>query len=83
MSQLLNRDPATRLGANGTKAIKDHPFFADVDFKRLLQKRYTPPFRPNVVSVSISFFLQNKTTNLNGENAAIRPGHVQLWHRVH
>ena len=40
----------TRLGANGALDIKSHPFFQDVDWRRLLAKKYNPPFRPNVVS---------------------------------
>jgi hypothetical protein len=50
-SQLLNRDPARRLGVNGAQEIKDHPFFAKhIDWKRLLAKKIQPPFKPAVVS---------------------------------
>jgi hypothetical protein len=53
LRKLLDRNPATRLGANGAQDIKVHPFFQDVDWKRLYAKKYNPPFRPNVVSSNI------------------------------
>jgi serum/glucocorticoid-regulated kinase 2 len=52
--KLLNRDPVARLGARGALEIQQHDFFAGVEFKKLLQKKYAPPFRPTVVSASIS-----------------------------
>lgn len=51
LTQLLNRDPARRLGVNGAQEIKDHPFFAKhIDWKRLLAKKIQPPFKPAVAS---------------------------------
>lgn len=51
LTQLLNRDPARRLGVNGAQEIKNHPFFArHIDFKKLWAKKIQPPFKPAVVS---------------------------------
>ena len=50
LSRLLERDPQTRLGANGAAEIKSHHFFANIDWRKLLQRKYEPSFRPNVVS---------------------------------
>ncbi|KAK7743360.1 Serine/threonine-protein kinase [Diatrype stigma] len=49
LSKLLNRDPAERLGANGSAEIKAHPFFHAIDWRKLLQRKYEPTFKPNVV----------------------------------
>ncbi|KAK9240268.1 kinase-like domain-containing protein [Lipomyces kononenkoae] len=49
---LLNRDPKQRLGANGPAEIKDHKFFAEIDWKKLLGKRYPAPFKPSVASAT-------------------------------
>ncbi|RYP71920.1 hypothetical protein DL771_004523 [Monosporascus sp. 5C6A] len=49
LSKLLNRDPAQRLGANGSAEIKAHPFFHAIDWRKLLQRKYEPTFKPNVV----------------------------------
>lgn len=51
LTSLLNRDPSKRLGVNGAEEIKKHPFFEKhIDFKRLLQKKIQPPFKPSVSS---------------------------------
>ncbi|RXK36317.1 AGC/AKT protein kinase [Tremella mesenterica] len=51
LTQLLNRDPAKRLGVNGAQEIKNHPFFArHIDFKKLWAKKIQPPFKPAVAS---------------------------------
>ncbi|KAI5777808.1 kinase-like domain-containing protein [Geopyxis carbonaria] len=50
LSRLLDRDPAKRLGANGAAEIKSHRFFDTIDWKRLLQKKIQPSFRPNVMN---------------------------------
>ncbi|KAI8147555.1 kinase-like domain-containing protein [Fennellomyces sp. T-0311] len=47
---LLTRDPNERLGNNGPEEIKNHPFFASIDWRKLLQKKVQPPFKPSVES---------------------------------
>jgi serum/glucocorticoid-regulated kinase 2 len=47
---LLERDGSKRLGAGGPQEIKAHKFFELVDWKKLMARQYTPPFRPNVSS---------------------------------
>ncbi|RKF55141.1 Serine/threonine-protein kinase gad8 [Golovinomyces cichoracearum] len=48
LSKLLNRKPDQRLGANGASEIKAHPFFHSIDWRKLLQRKYEPTFKPNV-----------------------------------
>uniref|UniRef100_A0A060T7D3 non-specific serine/threonine protein kinase n=1 Tax=Blastobotrys adeninivorans TaxID=409370 RepID=A0A060T7D3_BLAAD len=47
---LLTRDPKKRLGVNEAAEIKSHPFFAQIDWKRLMNKKYAAPFKPPVES---------------------------------
>ncbi|KAI0165573.1 Pkinase-domain-containing protein [Xylariaceae sp. FL1272] len=49
LTKLLNRKPEERLGANGSAEIKAHPFFHAIDWRKLLQRKYEPTFKPNVV----------------------------------
>jgi protein-serine/threonine kinase len=50
-SQLLNRNPKHRLGAERDAAeLKEHPFFKNIDWKLLAAKQVTPPFKPVVES---------------------------------
>ncbi|RCK63403.1 Serine/threonine-protein kinase YPK2/YKR2 [Candida viswanathii] len=44
--KLLQKDPSLRL--DEAAEIKSHPFFKDIDWNKLLNKSYLPPFKPNV-----------------------------------
>ncbi|KAI4149252.1 MAG: hypothetical protein LQ340_004725 [Diploschistes diacapsis] len=48
LTQLLDRRPERRLGANGASEIKAHSFFHSIDWRKLLQRKYEPSFKPNV-----------------------------------
>ncbi|ODV85848.1 hypothetical protein CANARDRAFT_27930 [[Candida] arabinofermentans NRRL YB-2248] len=48
ITRLLDRDPKKRLGYNGVEEIKSHPFFADIDWDKLNNKGYIPPYKPQV-----------------------------------
>jgi serum/glucocorticoid-regulated kinase 2 len=50
LTRLLDREPTKRLGANGAAEIKSHRFFDTIDWRRLLQKKIQPTFRPNVLN---------------------------------
>jgi protein-serine/threonine kinase len=48
---LLNRNPRHRLGSQGdARQLKEHPFFQDVDWELLRQKKIPPPFKPHLSS---------------------------------
>ncbi|KAI1752765.1 kinase-like domain-containing protein [Xylaria castorea] len=49
LTKLLDKDPTKRLGANGSAEIKSHPFFGSIDWRKLLQRKYQPTFKPDVV----------------------------------
>ena len=67
LSRLLDRDPGRRLGANGAAEIKAHPFFTSIDWRKLLQRKYEPTFKPSVVSPN--FFKENLATRTDFEQA--------------
>eukprot|EP00121_Abeoforma_whisleri_P010422 Awhi_evm1s9611 len=48
LSGLLCKAPKQRLGASkrDVEEIKEHPFFAVLDFDDVYNKRLTPPFKP-------------------------------------
>jgi serum/glucocorticoid-regulated kinase 2 len=53
LKKMLNKDPAKRLGngPGGSKEIKDHPFFKDIDFKLLYKKAIESPYIPVVDNI--------------------------------
>src|SRR6202012_338940 len=50
---LLDRNPLTRIGSrHDAMELKMHPFFADIDWDALLEKRISPPFKPTVTQIT-------------------------------
>ncbi|KAG7881515.1 hypothetical protein KL905_001001 [Ogataea polymorpha] len=48
---LLNRNPRHRLGAiNDARELRAHPFFNDIDWALLKQKKIPPPFIPHIAN---------------------------------
>jgi hypothetical protein len=54
--QLLTRDPTRRLGSGKGDAeeIKRHPFFKDVNWDDVVNKRIPPPYFPQIVRILLS-----------------------------
>jgi len=50
MQGLLERDPNKRLGSSTQDAsdIMSHPFFRDINWQELREKRIQPPYKPYV-----------------------------------
>lgn len=48
ITKMLNKDPKKRLGGNSKNAteIKEHPFFAAINWDNIRLKKLTPPFKP-------------------------------------
>ena len=45
---MLERDPKKRLGAKSWNQIKEHAFFASIDWNKLVRLEISPPVRPEV-----------------------------------
>lgn len=65
---LLNRNPKHRLGAtHDAQELKNHLFFADIDWHALALKNLVPPFKPRLKSeIDTSNFDPEFTNALNG-----------------
>ena len=51
ISKMLDKDRTKRLGnKNDLDDILGHPWFADLDIKKLLEKKIEPPYVPKVTS---------------------------------
>lgn len=68
---LFKRNPANRLGSgpDGAKEIKDHSFFASIDFERLCRKEMTPPYIPAVTDTAFCF--ENKASRANVQGSIL------------
>lgn len=45
----MTKNPVRRLGCGNENQIRSHPFFKDLDWVALEQRKVEPPFRPKVV----------------------------------
>ena len=47
-NKLLQRKPINRLGFNGAEEVREHPWFKDYNWEKLLSKDLVSPYIPNV-----------------------------------
>ena len=60
IEKLFVSDPKKRLGYNSADEVKNHPFFKDIDFDKVLNKEYKPPFIPKLDSeTDLKYFDRN------------------------
>lgn len=80
LQKLLTRDPARRLGSGKGDAeeIKRHPFFKDVNFDDVLNKRIPPPYFP---TINGSADTSNFDEEFTREQPTLTPVHGQLSSR--
>ncbi|KAI0061640.1 hypothetical protein BV25DRAFT_1900312 [Artomyces pyxidatus] len=80
LQKLLTRDPARRLGSGKTDAeeIKRSPFFKDVNFDDVMNKRIPPPYFP---SINGSADTSNFDEEFTKEQPTLTPVHGQLSSR--
>ncbi len=59
----MDRNPKTRLGGGESDAeeVKKHPFFANIDFAKLVKRELKPPFKPQTTGE------KEDTTNIEDE----------------
>lgn len=50
LKKLLDKNCEKRLGAKGAAEVKKHKFFADIDWKKLIERKMKPPFIPELHS---------------------------------
>jgi len=69
---LLIKDPAKRLGGGpeDAQAVKEHAFFAAINWSDLEKKRITPPFKPQVISDTDTRYFDSEFT---GESVELTP----------
>lgn len=71
LEKLLDRDPQRRLGSNGASEIKAHPYFTAIDWRKLLQRKYEPTFKPTVVSTALLLPIRTASTDEIGQTDAL------------
>ncbi|ODV80966.1 putative serine/thronine protein kinase [Suhomyces tanzawaensis NRRL Y-17324] len=67
--KLLQKDPKHRL--NDATEIKSHPFFKDIDWVKLINKSYLPPFKPNVENLLDTSNFDSDFTNEKPQDSVV------------
>lgn len=67
--KLIQKDPSKRL--DDAQTIKNHSFFKDIDWKKLLSKNYLPPFKPNVESLLDTSNFDQDFTNEKPQDSVV------------
>ncbi|KAF8558382.1 hypothetical protein OG21DRAFT_1455993 [Imleria badia] len=77
LQKLLTRDPTRRLGSSKADAeeIKRHPFFKDISFDDVFNKRIPPPYFP---TINGSADTSNFDEEFTREQPTLTPVHGQL-----
>lgn len=62
---LFKRNPMNRLGAgqNGVEDIKNHAFFASINWEKLFKRESEPPFKPAVIGADSTFYFDREFTS--------------------
>lgn len=67
--KLLQKDPSKRM--NNSTDIKNHKFFKDIDWNKLLNKSYLPPFKPNVENLLDTSNFDQDFTNEQPQDSVV------------
>ena len=55
IKKLLDKDYTKRLGyKRGMSEVKDHPFFDDIDWSKILAKEVNPPYKPSMREINFA-----------------------------
>eukprot|EP01105_Mastigella_eilhardi_P003832 TRINITY_DN1499_c0_g1_i14.p1 TRINITY_DN1499_c0_g1~~TRINITY_DN1499_c0_g1_i14.p1 ORF type:complete len:1190 (-),score=288.56 TRINITY_DN1499_c0_g1_i14:2160-5687(-) len=66
ITKLLTTDPAKRLGSHGSEEVKQHPFFADINWSTLLHESRTDVFVPTPDSdEDTTYFVDHNPGSIN------------------
>ncbi|XP_050526354.1 ribosomal protein S6 kinase 2 beta-like isoform X1 [Daktulosphaira vitifoliae] len=70
---LFKRNPSNRLGAAGIQELKDHSFFASIDWDKLYLKEIHPPFKPAVSRADDAFYFDSEFTSKTPKDSPCVP----------
>lgn len=63
---MIHKDPFKRIGVKEKNDIKKHPFFKHLDFERVYNKDYDPPF--DVIEITEEMKKPDKNLKFNDQN---------------
>ncbi|CAD8206514.1 unnamed protein product [Paramecium octaurelia] len=77
INQLIQRNPAERLGSYDLEAIKNHPWFRGFEWNKLLKKELKSPYIPLSSSNRRAVCNQDTDQDINESNMMLRRNSIQ------
>jgi len=70
---LLQRDPEKRLGSGPTdyRELAAHPFFSDINWEDLYNRKYEPPFKPHLANMTDARYFDPEFTSQAPRNSVV------------
>ena len=65
ITKLLEKNPGSRLGKNGLKEIKIHPFFGNLNFDMINHKKLKSPFKPQIDDNNLASNFDEEYTSMD------------------
>lgn len=77
---LFKRNPVNRLGSGptGGQEIKNHRFFASINFNKLLLKQIIPPYKPSIMHNNLSSYIE-KPVEMNSPGVPVSAKSHELF----
>ena len=69
--KLLEKNPGSRLGKSGLNEIKSHPFFGNLNFDMVNNKKLKSPFKPKVLEDDLTCNFDEEYTSMNIEESPV------------
>jgi serum/glucocorticoid-regulated kinase 2 len=76
LTKLLNKNPEKRMGNHGAQEIKNDLFFANINWTKLYNREYNPPFRPDVKSATDTSNFDEEFTSLAPTDSLVEDSHL-------
>ena len=69
--KLLEKNPGSRLGRTGLNEIKSHPFFGNLNFDMINNKKLKSPFKPTIIDDDITCNFDEEYTSMAIEESPV------------
>ena len=71
ISKLLEKNPGNRLGKNGIKEMKEHPFFGSINFEMIKNKKMKAPFKPITAEDDLASNFDEEYTSMTTQESPV------------
>jgi serine/threonine protein kinase len=78
ITKLLDKNPRKRLGHNGKKEIISHPWFDDMDWKKLYRKEIKPQYMPEIKEKKLKNHILSGISTSLGFNKKRKDGEGEI-----